>query len=112
MSGLDSVSAWTWHCGRELAWHGMGSMGPAATPPLQMQKPEGWAALGLGWELAAASLDCSFRLDGLSPLKPGRDELLPPSEGELQGPIEKVGLDPPLTAVLIKALDISANSFS
>lgn len=81
-------------------------------PPLQMQKPEGWAASGLGWELAAASLDCSFRLDGLSPLEPCRDELLPPSEGELQGPIEKVGLDLPLTAVLIKALDISANSFS
>lgn len=95
MSGLGSDSAWTWHCGRELAWHGMGKMGPAATPIAVDAETRGWAVLGLGWELAAASLNYSFGLDLLSPLKPGRDELLPPSEGELQGPLEKVGCRPP-----------------
>lgn len=62
------------------------SWGLPPHPALQMRKPKGWAGLGLGWEPAAASLDCSFCLGGLSPLRPGREELLPPSEGELQGP--------------------------
>lgn len=39
-------------------------------PPLRRQKPEGWAGLGLGWELAAASPDCSSLWRAQPRLKP------------------------------------------
>ena len=50
---------------------------------------EGPGGSGLGRELAAASLDCSVA--GLAPLKPGGDELVPPSDEGSQGHLGKVG---------------------
>lgn len=56
----------------------------------------------LGPELGAGcSLFGLFCFAGLAPLKPITDELLPPSDGALQGHLEKAGLwTPPLTTVL------------
>lgn len=85
-----------------MAW---GSWGLLPHPLLQMQKTEGWAGLGLGWELAALSLWMACFC-----LRQAEMSCCHLVTRSCRDPYRTWAID--LTAVLIKALDIPPNSFS